>query len=97
MGTPAHPTIRRAPPRRINRTPSAAQLRRRNAFIKCVVFWHSTITNAHAAKWQVYAARHHYTNRKGKYICLTSWSAFLHINLYRSYSGVSLLVTPPDD
>lgn len=65
--------------------------------MNCTIFWHADVTADDVARWQLYADRHTYTNRKGKSIRLTAWSAFLHINLYRAFTGVSLLATPPDD
>lgn len=96
MLSPAHTKIYKSPPRRIKRSPSPAQQQRRYAFMDCTIFWHTTVTVADVTRWQLYADRHHYTNRKGQTIRLTAWSAFLHINLYRAFSGVSLLAAPPE-
>jgi len=95
MATQTTTAIHRSPPRHIRRPPSATQKQRRDAFRRCVHFWHTSVGLAHSLEWQLYAERHPITNRRGKLVYLTAWSAFLKINLYRAYSGVSLLVTPP--
>lgn len=80
-----------------SKQPSDLQLKRRKAFIECVNFWKEHITLEHILQWENYAQSHESTNRKGEPIILTAYQMFMHINIYRAYNDVELLLSPPSD
>jgi hypothetical protein len=92
-----NPKIRRAPQRRIRRTPSDAQLRSHHAFASCSAFW-KLISSPHVHNaWAAYSQRHPQHTKRGHPYHWTAYQAFLHVNLHRARTGVTLAQWPPDD
>lgn len=72
------------PMRRIRRQRTAKQLKRNRAFRTCCTWWKKNYTIELAEQWLLYAPHN-----------LTSFNAFLSVNIMRIYNDLPITPTPP--
>lgn len=80
---------------RVVKRRSTLQRQRRNAYRTCVNYWNQSMSSDSRALWTNHARQHPTSNRFGNPIILTSFSAFMKLNIYRVYNGCSILSAPP--
>lgn len=84
-------------PRRIRRAPSAAQIKRRAAFLATCNAWHFSLTDAQRNLWTSYGQRHPRTGPTGHHYTMTGRHAFFAINITRAFNDLPPLLEPPAD